>query len=150
MVARCPVDPFRTTIVRASLDSTGRWSGRHAPCCATDCRMAGGFVAARDNTGSPRARVRPRSEEVATMFRGMMVLRVCLGLALVLAAVAAVAPVAAARAQGNELASVTIYNAVCPPGYTGADYFADCYGNPGSGYTFNLAGPGYAGESATT
>jgi uncharacterized protein YkwD len=85
------------------------------------------------------------------MSRRTIVPRVCFGLlvALTLAAATAVVPVGMSRAQDNGLASVTIYNSVCPPDYTGSDYYADCYGTPGSGYTFHLAGPGFAGSTTT-
>jgi hypothetical protein len=53
------------------------------------------------------------------------------GLALAFALAAAMAPFAGGRvaAQDNGLASITIYTAVCPPGYTGDDFFGDCYDN---------------------
>ncbi|HUG61169.1 MAG TPA: hypothetical protein VMP03_04950 [Methylomirabilota bacterium] len=75
--------------------------------------------------------------------------RLCLGLVLALAALAALAPTDTARAQAEQ-ASITIYKSVCPEDYTGEDYFADCYDNPGNGFTFNLAGPGYDGGPVTT
>ena len=74
-------------------------------------------------------------------------LRVCMGFALILAALAAIAPFSAARAQAQ--ASITLYKAVCPEGYTGTDYGEDCYDNPGAGYTFTLAGPGFNGAETT-
>src|SRR5918997_70381 len=82
-----------------------------------------------------RSAVRRFSEEGARMSSRSIVLRAGVGLVLVLAAVAAVAPGPTSRAQeqDNGLASITIYNAVCPPDYTGGDYYADCYGTPGGG-----------------
>ena len=70
--------------------------------------------------------------------------RIWMAAALLLAALAAFAPVGGAGAQ-TEQASITLYKAVCPAGYTGTDYYADCAANAGSGYSFTLSGPGYAG-----
>src|SRR5687767_10839702 len=70
--------------------------------------------------------------------------RMCLGLALALAALVSLAPTDVARAQVPQ-ASITLYKAVCPEGYTGTDYYADCFDNPGNGYSFTFSGPGYAG-----
>jgi hypothetical protein len=77
-----------------------------------------------------------------------MALRIGMGFALVLAALAAVASFGAARAQAPQ-ASITLYKAVCPEGYTGTNYGADCYGTPGGGYTFTLTGPGFSGAETT-
>jgi hypothetical protein len=80
-------------------------------------------------------------------------LRYVTGLALAVALVAAVAPVAGARARAqtedNNLASITIYAAVCPPGYAGDDLFGDCYDNPGVDIPFLLTGPAFP-EAVTT
>ena len=84
------------------------------------------------------------------MSRGALVSRLCLGLILVLAGTVTLGPTRAASAQNNGLASITIYNAVCPPDYTAADYYNDCYWTPLGDASFDLVGPGYAGGGATT
>lgn len=38
----------------------------------------------------------------------------------------------------NGLASITIYKAICPVGYIGTSYYADCYDTPGAGIDFTL------------
>ena len=40
--------------------------------------------------------------------------------------------------NGGEAASITIYKAFCPAGYTGDNFFEDCYDNPGADITFTL------------
>jgi hypothetical protein len=37
---------------------------------------------------------------------------------------------------GQDAGSLTIYATSCPPGYTGDDYFDDCYGNPAADLEF--------------
>src|SRR5688572_26498873 len=101
-------------------------------------RIGRGNAATRDNEGAPRAPAPPHSEEDATVSRRTTVLNVFLGLTLVMAAAASFAHFGSTRAQDNGLASITIYNSVCPTDYLGADYYVDCYGIVGSGYGFDL------------
>jgi hypothetical protein len=78
--------------------------------------------------------------------------RLVAGLALAIALVAAVAPFAGARALAqadNNLASITIYTAICPAGYAGDDLFGDCYDNPGGDIAYLLTGPAFP-ETVTT
>lgn len=53
--------------------------------------------------------------------------------------------------QGDTEASVTIYNALCPVGYQGVNYFDDCYQTPlpGIDFTFQAAGSS-SGVNSTT
>ena len=61
------------------------------------------------------------------------------GLAVVVAMLAAFGLVSGARAQeDNNLASITLYAAICPVGYADDDYFDDCFGNPANNVTFVL------------
>ena len=77
------------------------------------------------------------------MLRGGATVRHTAGLALVLALAAALTPFAGtpALAQENGEASVTIYTAVCPPGYDPDRLFEDCYDNPGAGVDYVLVDP---------
>ena len=50
----------------------------------------------------------------------------------------------------GEVAEVTVYATACPRGYTGNDFFADCYGNPQAGIGFGLSLPGAHGGDART
>ncbi len=51
----------------------------------------------------------------------------------------------------GDAASVTIYNVVCPAGYTGEDFFGDCYDTPLPDVSFSLmAAGGTTGVSAVT
>jgi hypothetical protein len=86
------------------------------------------------------------------MHPGCATVRLVTGLALALGLAAAVAPRAGALALGtedNSLASITIYTAICPTGYTGTDYFGACYGTPGKDVPYLLTGPAFP-ETVTT
>jgi hypothetical protein len=83
--------------------------------------------------------------------RGSSTVRLVAGLALVIA-LAAITPLAGTRALAqadNNLASITIYTAVCPSGYAGNDLFGDCFDNPGADIAYLLTGPAFP-ETVTT
>ena len=76
--------------------------------------------------------------------------RLVTGLVMIAALMAVLVPSRGAAAQGEQ-ASITIYKAFCPVGYTGDDFFEDCYDNPAAGITFTLAPQGQVvGTDATT
>jgi uncharacterized protein YkwD len=50
----------------------------------------------------------------------------------------------------NNLASLTVYTALCPTDYAGIAYFADCYPTPGAGVEYLLSGPAFDGTVAAT
>jgi hypothetical protein len=79
--------------------------------------------------------------------------RLLAGLALALALTAAITPFVGSRAlaQENGQASITIYTAICPAGFTGDDLFDECFDTPGGNITFLLTVPGTTTPlSATT
>ncbi|HUG61168.1 MAG TPA: hypothetical protein VMP03_04945, partial [Methylomirabilota bacterium] len=78
------------------------------------------------------------------MRSGSAAIRLAAGVALGLALMAAFAPFAGSRAmaQDNGLASITIYTAICPPGFDGDDY-GECYDNPGANIEYWLTGPAF-------
>src|SRR5688572_17596466 len=77
--------------------------------------------------------------------------RLMAGLMLALAMAAVIAPFAGGRVAAQENASITIYTAICPVGYTGDTFFEDCYDTPGVNIEYILTGPTFpGGVSATT
>lgn len=67
-----------------------------------------------------------------------------LGLVLALTALILGAGASRALAQAdNGLASITIYSAFCPVGYTGTNYFDDCFNNPQKDIPYLLTGPAF-------
>ena len=74
------------------------------------------------------------------------------GLALALGLAAALATFAGSRAQAQEngQASITIYTAICPAGFSGDDLFGACYDNPGADITYELTASGATESVAAT
>jgi hypothetical protein len=78
------------------------------------------------------------------MERRGAIVRFTAALGLVFALAAAALPIAGTPAlaqDDNELASITIYTAICPVGYEGDDLFGDCYDTPGADIPYLLTGP---------
>jgi hypothetical protein len=57
---------------------------------------------------------------------------------------------AAAQDGGTPPGSLTVYNAICPPGYDGDDLFGTCYDSPLEGTTFTLESPDGSTAAQTT
>lgn len=57
---------------------------------------------------------------------------------------------AAAQDEGTPTGSLTVYNAICPPGYDGDDLFGTCYDSPLDGTTFTLTSPDGSTAAQTT
>jgi hypothetical protein len=80
-----------------------------------------------------------------------IVVRLVAGLALALS-LAALMPLSGSRAsaQDNDLASITIYTAICPVGFDPDRLFEDCYANPAAGIDYILTDPNLAFEFGTS
>ena len=53
------------------------------------------------------------------------------------------------EARPDPDAALEIHKAICPAGYAGDDYFADCHPNGAAGYVFTVVGPGGRQEAVT-
>jgi hypothetical protein len=82
------------------------------------------------------------------MAQRSLVLAVVIGLTFSLG-VAGLGGAASARGQASGGARIELHKAVCPAGYSGSDYFADCFDTPGEGFEFVLDGPD-GGQQVTT
>src|SRR5690349_14532416 len=85
-----------------------------------------------------------------TMRTGNAAIRLLAGLALALALAAAIVPLGGGRAQAQEngLASITLYTAACPPGFTGD--VGECYDNAAANVGYTLTGGNLQNPLAAT